>query len=72
MKNYSVVFNNNDETIVCMPRDKARSQYEYISDYGLQAVIARIKRTKIGNKLISDGFRIRTIITPKGEEITNF
>lgn len=59
--------------IIPMPRDAARSQYEYISDYGLQAVLERIKRTpryRAALRVDPDD-RVAAIITPH-DYVTQF
>lgn len=59
--------------IINVPNDKARTPYEYISTYGLNAVIERVKRTSAYKRAVekSDA-HIRSIICPDGEEITQF
>lgn len=71
MSKYQVILSNGKT--VNVPNDKAQSKYEYISDYGLQAVLIRAKRTRAYKAAVErDDATIRVIVTPKGEEITQF
>lgn len=59
---------------VNMPRDKARSKYEYLSRYGVQAVIERCQRTREYARWYNNGWPIRNryISAPDGTQITQF
>jgi hypothetical protein len=76
--NWSMTFNvlgQGGRTItVNMPRDKARSMFEYLSRYGVQAVIERCKRSREYRKWYDNEWpiRVRYITSPKGEIITQF
>lgn len=68
---YHVILSNGDT--VRVPTDKARSRYEYISDYGLQAVLERAKRTRAYKTAVeADDATIKVIVLPTGEEVTQF
>lgn len=70
-KRYQVILSNGET--ISVPNDSARSQYEYISDYGLQAVLQRAKRTRAYKQAVErDDATIRTIVLPSGEEVTQF
>jgi len=71
MKTYQVELTNNH--IINVPADKARSNYEHISIYGLGAVLERVRRSrafKTANKT-SDVF-VRFIICPNGDRVSQF
>ena len=71
MSRYKVVLSNG--VIVKVPRDKARSEYEYISMYGLQAVLQRARRSRGYRSAIAQSdVTIRAIICPGGEYVTQF
>lgn len=69
-KNWQVVMQSG--LTLEMPRDAARSEYERLSVYGLQAVLERVRRTKGYKIAIDDGDSIAMVVTPKGDEITQF
>ena len=60
-----------DGTEINVP-GKAKTRYELISQYGHQAIIERVTRTRAYKKAIEedDSNTIRSITTPKGETIT--
>ena len=68
MSKYQVELSNGD--IINVPSDKARSRYEYISDYGLQAVLTRARRTRAVQAAAANDISIRAVITPAGERVT--
>ena len=71
MKNYKIILQSGKQ--INMPRDKARSKYEYLSLYGLQAVVERVSRSnqyKKANDEIDD--HIRAIVLPNGKKVTAF
>lgn len=72
MARYQVRLSN--DVIINVPSDKARTQYEYISDYGLQAVLERVSRSRAfqQEKNQDPDVRVRAIICPSGEEVTQF
>ena len=70
MSKYSVILS--DGSRINMPRDKARNKYEYISAYGLQAVIERVMRTRAYRKAQEADIRIWAIVCPDGTEVTQF
>lgn len=71
MSKYQVELN--DGQIINVPADKARTKYEYISQYGLQAVLERAHRAcAYINANKSADVRIRAIICPDGDYITQF
>ena len=71
MSKYQVILSTGET--VNVPNDKARTEYEYISQYGLQAVIERAKRTRAYKAAAEqDGARIRAIVCPNGDEVTQF
>ena len=65
---YQVELDNG--VVLNVPKDKARSRYECISDYGMQAVLERARRTRVMRA--DPELRVRTIICPSGDEITQF
>lgn len=70
MSKYSVIMT--DGSRIQMPRDKAKSKYEYISTYDLQAVIERVMRTRAYRKAQAADIHIRVIVCPDGTEVTQF
>lgn len=61
-----------------VPSGKPQNEYEFISKYGVGAIIERVSRTSAAKKLVADGivesskYVVHTIIAPDGEEITQF
>lgn len=70
MRKYSVILY--DGSRIQMPLDKARNKYEYLSTYGLQAVLERVMRTRAYRKAQEADIRIRAIVCPNGSEVTQF
>ena len=71
MSKYQVILSTGET--VNVPTDKARTKYEYISEYGLQAVIERAKRTRAYKAAAEKhDAHIRTIVCPNGDEVTQF
>lgn len=70
MSKYSVILS--DGSRIQMPRDKAHNKYENISEYGLQAVLERVMRTRASRKAQEVDIRIRAIVCPDGTEVTQF
>lgn len=72
MARYQVRLSN--DVVINVPSDKARTQYEYISQYGLQAVLERVTRSRAfqQEKNEDPDVRVRAIICPNGEEVTQF
>ena len=70
MSKYSVIMTDGNH--IQMPRDKARNKYEYISAYGLQAVIERVMRTRAYRKAQAADIHVRAIVCPDGTEVTQF
>jgi len=63
----------NTGEIINVPRDPARTRYESIKEYGLQAVLERARRTRAYKKLATEkDSTIRAIICPNGERVTQF
>ena len=71
MAKYQVELSNG--AVINVPDDKARSPYEYISLYGLQAVLQCAKRARayISAQREADVW-IRAIICPDGDRVTQF
>lgn len=68
---YKIELNNG--IIFNMPRDKARSKYEYIRDYGIGAVLERAKRAQVYTLARAESdVHIRAVICPNGARITQF
>ena len=71
MSKYSVIMTDGNH--IQMPRDKARSnKYENIAEYGLQAVLERVMRTRAYRKAQAADIHIRAIVCPDGTEVTQF
>ena len=70
MSKYSVILS--DGSRINMPRDKARNKYENIAEYGLQAVLERVMRTRAYSKAQAADIHIRAIVCPDGTEVTQF
>lgn len=70
MSKYSVILS--DGSRIQMQRDKAKSKYEYISTYGLQAVLERVMRTQAYRKAQEADIHILAIVCPDGTEVTQF
>lgn len=70
MGKYSVIMSDGNH--IQMPRDKARNKYENISEYGLQAVLERVMRTRAYSKAQEADIQIRAIVCPDGTEVTQF
>lgn len=72
MTRYQVTLTNGKT--INVPSDKARTAYEEISQYGLQAVIERAKRTRAykAAEKENEEIRVQIIICPNGEEVTQF
>ena len=72
MTRYQVILTNGKT--INVPSDKARTAYEEISQYGLEAVIERAKRTRAYKAAEKENgeVRVHTIICPDGEEVTQF
>ena len=69
-KNYSLILqkDNAPDKIIFMPKDKASSEFEMVSKHGKSAVITRIKRMRAYILLIADGYKVTTLVTPKGDQ----
>lgn len=71
MSRYQVILNTGE--IINVPNDKARTKYEYISDFGLQAVLERAYRSRAYKKAVEQfEASVRTIVCPIGDEVTQF
>ena len=71
MSKYQVILSTGET--VNVPNDKARTKYEYISDYGMLAVLQRAKRTRAYKRAVEQhDATIRTIVCPNGAELTQF
>lgn len=72
MSRYQVILSNDE--VIDVPNDKARNQYEYISVYGLQAVLERVQRARAYKAAQrEDGdVTVRIIVCPNGDEVTQF
>ena len=71
MSKYQVILSTGET--VRVPSDKARSNYEDIGEYGLQAVIQRAKRSRAYKTAVKQhDAHIRTIVCPNGDEVTQF
>lgn len=71
MSRYQVILNTGE--VVNVPNDKARTKYEYISDYGLQAVLERARRTRAYKRAAEQSdAHIHAIVCPNGDEVTQF
>ena len=72
MSRYKVELSNG--VVANVPSDRARTAYESVRDYGLQAVLERARRTRAyqAAKKADESATIRVIICPDGEEVTQF
>ena len=71
MSRYQVTLNTGET--INVPSDKARTQYENISIYGLQAVLERARRTRAYKKAVKEAdARINAIVCTNGEIVTQF
>lgn len=71
MSRYQVELNTGET--INVPTDKARDAYEFISQYGLQAVLRRAKRTRAFQSAVRESdAHIRAIICPNGDRVTQF
>lgn len=71
MARYQVILNTGET--INVPNDSARTKYEYISVYGLQAVLERASRTRAYRRAKSEqDATFAVIVCPNGEEITQF
>lgn len=72
MNRYQVIIGDGSTSkTVNVPSDRARNKYEYISAYGLEAVLERARRSR-AYKQYGEDARVEAIILPNGDEITQF
>lgn len=71
MNRYQVILSTGETLNV--PSDKARSRYESIATYGLQAVLERARRSRAYLRAVAQSdATIRVIVCPNGDHVTQF
>lgn len=73
MSNYKFTLSADGEELN-VPMGKARNRYEYVSQYGLDAILERIYRSRAYNRAKTQDYSIKVhaIILPSGDAVTQF